>query len=387
MRGRGAVAAAVWTAAAAAAVLLFPTSIRGTDAAAYRAASHALDLAPDSRAVAGPDSALEALAFFDAIPGRLSLEGLPPIQGMLRLSPRAILFHPDDGYGPLYFPLFRQSRWDREPGRRPAIQLHSVDSAGATAVFMYHLDGAVFETVTPGALRALGESSAWVDMLAGTMSSGVVPLVDPADEAATVETIRTLAASSYADTLYRLFGAPDRPLGIVSKRGQAVGRLGEYVGSRDSISLAPGAMIHPDQLRHGLAHELAHRWQRREKRQMAAVWRGVPPIADPLRYGYRSVSEHQAEAVAFAVHYLQTTARPVFTTGERLVLLESYERLVPGTRRLARHLLGRPVYAQHPLIGHSLAAPRVISIHGSCAGLEAGRAAGAPGACSLIVTD
>ena len=74
VRGGGAVAAAVWTAAAAAAVLLFPTSIRGTDAAAYRAASHALDLAPDSRAVAGPDSALEALAFFDAIPGRLSLE-------------------------------------------------------------------------------------------------------------------------------------------------------------------------------------------------------------------------------------------------------------------------------------------------------------------------
>ena len=369
--------------AVAAALLLGGTAAVDEEPLAYRApTSHAL-VVP----LAGPDSALDALNYLNAIPGRLSLEGLPPIQGVLQLSPRAVLFHPDDGIGPLYFPLFRQSAWSRVPGRRPGIQLHSVDSAGPTAIFMYHLDGAVFETATPGALQALAETSAWVDSVDGTVSSGVVPLVDPNDQAAMVETVRTLAASSYADTLYRLFGAPDRPLGVVSRRGQAAGRLGEYVGSRDSVSLAPGAMIHPDQLRHGLAHELAHRWQRREKREMAAAWRGVSPIADSLRYGYRSVAEHQAEAVAFAVHYLQTTARPVFTTGERLTLLESYERLVPGTRRLARHLLGQPVYAHHPLRGQSLAAPRVISIHGSCAGLELARAAGAPGACSLIVTD
>jgi hypothetical protein len=387
VQGRGPVGAAVRTAAAAAAILALAALRPAPEAVAYRSALDGLTVPISTPIVAGPDSALDALSFFDAIPGRLSLEGLPPIQGVLQLSPRAILFHPDDGIGPLYFPLFRQSTWARVPGRRPAIQLHSVDSAGASAVFMYHLDGAVFETRAPGALRTLGETSGWVDSLAGTVSSGVIPLVDPADHEAMIETVRTLAASSYADTLYRLFGAPDRPLGVVSRRGQAMGRLGEYVGSRDSVSLAPGAMIHPEQLRHGLAHELAHRWQRREKRELAAVWRGVSPIDDSLRYGYRSVSEHQAEAVAFAVHYLQTTARPVFTTGERLTLLESYERLVPGTRRLARHLLAQPVYAQHPLIGHSLAAPRVISIHGSCAGLETGRSAGAPGACSLIVTD
>lgn len=385
LRG-GAAGAAVRVAAVTATVLVLAAPGADSQPAAYRAPPDAAQLAY-AIAPAGPDSALEALSFFDAIPGRLSLEGLPPIQGVLQLSPRAVLFHPNDGIGPLYFPLFRQSQWSRVPGRRPAIYLHSVDSAGPTAVFMYHLDGAVFETATPGALRALGETSAWVDNLAGTVSSGVIPLVDPDDETAMVEMVRDLAVSSYADTLYRLFGAPDRPLGVVSRRGQAMGRLGEYVGSRDSVSLAPGAMIHPDQLRHGLAHELAHRWQRRRKRDMAAVWRGVPPIADSLRYGYRSLAEHQAEAVAFAVHYLQTTARPVFTTGERLILLESYERLVPGTRRLARHLLEQPVYAHHPLIGHSLAAPRVISIHGSCAGLELARAAGAPGACSLIVTD
>ena len=348
---------------------------------------HASSLRLSEPVATDPDSARTEADLFDAIPGRLSLEGLPPMQGVLQLSPRAVLFHPDDGVGPLYFPLFRQSAWSRPAGRRPAIQLHSVDSAGPSSVFLYHLDGAVFETATPGVLRALVESSGWVDSVSGTVSSGVTPLVDPEDHAAMVETVRALAASSYADTLYRLFGAPDRPLGLVSRRGQAAGRLGEYVGSRDSVSLAPGAMIHPDQLRHGLVHELAHRWQRRQKKQLAALWRGVPPIADSLRYGYGSAAEHQAEAVAFAVHYLQTTARPVFTTGERLILLDSYERLVPGTRRLARHLLARPVYAHHPLIGHSLAAPRVVSIHGSCAGLDMARAVGAPGACSLIVTD
>ncbi|MDQ2671125.1 MAG: hypothetical protein M3Y31_10875 [Gemmatimonadota bacterium] len=333
-----------------------------------------------------PDSAIAALALAAEIPGRLSLEGLPPIPGVLQLSPRAVLFHPDNGVGPLYFPLFRQSAWARVPGRRPAIQLYSVDSAGPSAVFMYHLDGAVFETASPGALRSLAENSAWVDSLSGTVSPDAVPLVAPDDRDAMMETIRELATSPYADTLYRLFGAPDRPIGLVSKRGQAVGRLGEYVGSRDSISLAPAAMIHPEQLRHGLAHELAHRWQRREKRTLGRIWKGVAPISDSLRYGFRSNAEHQAEAVAFAVHYLQATAGTGYPAGARLVLLESYERLVPGTRRLVRYFLEQPVYSRHPLVGHSLAAPRVVSIHGACAGLETGRA-GTPGACSLIVTD
>lgn len=386
MAQRDAAARLCRTVSAGAMVAMLGLALPGAGSTAYRASFRAADgLATGTKSAAA--SAAGAALYLEEIPGRLSLEGLPPKPGVLQLSARAVLFHPDDGIGPLYFPLFRQSTWQRVPERRPAIQLYSVDSAGPTPVFMYHLDGAVFETARPGALRALGESSAWVDSISGTVSPDLVPLVDPRDTEAMLETVRTLAASAYADTLYRLFGAPDRVLGLVSRRGQAAGRLGEYVASRDSVSLAPGAMIHPEQLRHGLAHELAHRWQRHQKRELAAVWRGVPPIDDSLRYGYRSLAEHQAEAVAFAVHYLQTTARPVFTTGERLALLESYERLVPGTRRLARHLLGQPVYTRHPLIGHSLAAPRVISIHGACAGLRVGRAAGAPGTCSLIVTD
>lgn len=376
--GRGPVGSAVRAAAAAAALCVL--------SAATAPGLGATPLAPVGPDSAGPDSAA-AVGFAGEIRGRLSLEGLPPIAGVLQLSPRAVLFHPDDGVGPLYFPLFRQSAWDRVPGRRAAIRLHSVDSAGPSAIFMYHLDGALFETAAPGVLRALVETSAWVDSLPGSVSSGLVPLVDPRDQDGMLETIRALAASAYADTLYRLFGAPDRAIGLISERGQEAGRLGEYVASRDSVSLAPGQMIHPDQLRHGLAHELAHRWQRREKKTLERLWRGVSPITDSRRYGYRSEAEHQAEAVAFAVHYLQATTRPEVTTGERLFLLESYERLVPGTRRVARHLLQQRIYARHPLAGHSLAAPSVRSIHGSCAGLGAGRAAGPPGSCGLITTD
>lgn len=393
MQGRGTVGSAVVAAVTAAAMslsLLFAGA--APDTAAYRpASSTAAAPAPGATTAADPDSAVAAfVAALDLsaeIPGRLSLEGLPPMPGVLQLSPRAVLFHPADGVGPLYFPLYRESTWSRVPGRQPAIRLHAVDSVGASAVFLYRLERATFETATPGALQALSESAAWVDSVGRTVSADVAPLVDPEDYGAMVATVRELAASAYADTLYRLFGPPDRPIGLVSKRGQAQGRLGEYVASRDSVSLAPGAMIHPQQLRHGLAHELAHRWQRREKRVLGELWRGVAPIRDSLRYGFRSSGEHQAEAVAFAVHYLQTTAGEGFTDWERLRLLESYERLVPGTRRLAQYLIGQPIYSRHPLAGQALHAPRVVSIHGSCAGLRAGRAAGTPGACSLMVTD
>ncbi len=382
----GTVGSAVVAAAAAAAIWFAPTAA-GIASPAYRAP---LDAAGPAAAAAGPgdpESAVAALELAAEIPGRLSLEGLPPMPGVLQLSTRAVLFHPDDGVGPLYFPLYRQNAWSRTHARRPGIQLYAVDSVGTGRVFLYHLERATFETASPGALRALGETAAWVDSVRGTVSPDVVPLVDPADDAAMVAAVRELATGTYADTLYRLFGAPDRAIGIVSRRGQAKGRLGEYVASRDSISLAPGAMIHPAQLRHGLAHELAHRWQRREKQTLARLWRGVAPIRDTLRYGYGSQQEHQAEAVAFAVHYLQTTARAGLTTWEALTLLESYERLVPGTRRLAGYLVGQPVYAGHPLAGQALTAPRAVSIHGSCAGLELGRRAESPGACSLIVTN
>jgi hypothetical protein len=102
------------------------------------------------------------------------------------------------------------------------------------------------------------------------------------------------------------------------------------------------------QLRHALAHELGHRWQVRARAQLAALWTDVPDIRDPKRYGYRDPSEHQAEAIAFAINFLQTTATAASPLAA-LALLEHYELLVPGTRVLARYLLLQPVYRLHPL--------------------------------------
>jgi hypothetical protein len=137
---------------------------------------------------------------------------------------------------------------------------------------------------------------------------------------------------------------------VVGERGRALGRLGEYVATRDSLALDPGRMTSVDQLRHTLAHELAHRWQARSRAQLAMLWKGVPAIRDPKRYGYRNVGEQQAEAAAFAVHFLLATAT-TRDPGADALTLDHYELLVPGTRTLVRYLAMQPVFAGHPLRG------------------------------------
>jgi hypothetical protein len=103
------------------------------------------------------------------------------------------------------------------------------------------------------------------------------------------------------------------------------------------------------QLRHTLAHELGHRWQSRAPAQLSTLWWGVPPIRDPKRYGYGNVSEHQAEAVAFAINFLQTTAILTTLVTDAMTLLDHYELLVPGTRTMVRYLSLQPLYRSHPL--------------------------------------
>ena len=106
-------------------------------------------------------------------------------------------------------------------------------------------------------------------------------------------------------------------------------------------------MSSEDQLRHAMAHELAHRWQARSPAQLRTLWQGIAAIPDSRRYGHNSVSEHQAEAIAFAVHFLQTTAAAYDPAA--VSLLEQYELLVPGTGTMARYLALQPTYARHPL--------------------------------------
>jgi hypothetical protein len=263
-----------------------------------------------------------------AIPGYLSSWGLPPVEGHFIVSDSALVFQSSEG---------ATSMWS------PSVSLAYVDRDQGRSHYLFRIDAGVFETDAPGPLLRLAEGR-------GTVGSRPVPLAGSVrGSAATPKTIQEIATSAYADTLYRLFGKPQAPLGTVGPRGQRAGRLGEYIAASDSLTLDPERMTGEAQLRHAMAHELGHRWQAHAKAQLTALWVGVLSIRDPKRYGYGERSEHQAEAIAFAVHYLQTTAGSRGPAAASLTLLDHYELLVPGTRTIARYLSLQPVYRRHPL--------------------------------------
>lgn len=331
--------------------------------AGYRSAV-ARDTVPPKNRLRDSMALSEALhlGFRGEAVGYLSQAGLPPVPGRLALGADGLAFRPAGGGEALPYPLYRE-RPDSEFGRLrvPSLELYGIQPAGTDSVYLFHLDGAVFETAAPGLFRLLVDHPEWLDSLPQRVPDPEATLVPRGDTLGAQQLVDSLAGSAYADSLYQLFGRPTRPIGLVGAHGQAVGRLGEYIGSRDSVSLLPDHMISLGQLRQGFTHELAHRWQRREHATLRKLWKGVPPITDSLRYGYREVREQQAEAVAFAVHFLQASARPDLTPNQRSALLDAHERLVPGTRVMTRYLLTKPLYRRHPLAGTRLAgsaAPR-----------------------------
>jgi hypothetical protein len=301
-----------------------------------------------SRAAPGHDgrAALSAGAVID---GYLSPRGLPPLAGQVLVTDTGLVFHSIDNRIRATFPLIgpvRQSegrRW-----RAPAVSLAYVTESEGRMAYLFRIDGAVFETSAPGPLLELAAHPAWLDSLGSREWVVEQSLVRPGDGAAAIRLVKGLAQGPFADSLYSLFGRPTRPFGLVGDRGRGAGRIGEYIASRDSLSLDPARMGSETQLRHAFAHELAHRWQARAPGQLAILWRGVPPIQDPRRYGHESISEHQAEAVAFAFHFLQSTAT-VQPAGRPTELLDHYELLVPGTSVMARYLALQPLYRTHPL--------------------------------------
>jgi hypothetical protein len=284
-----------------------------------------------------------------AVSGFLSVRGLPPQAGTIVLIDGGLLFRSADGRTATTYPLvgpLRQragQRW-----RAPAVTLAYVDVSQGRRVYLFRVEGGVFETDVPGPLLDLTERPLWLDSVRSREWTAHPPLVDPADAGGIQRITAAMARSEYADTLYALFGRPVRSTGQVGERGRRAGRLGEYIAGRDSLALDPARMTSTEQLRHAFAHELGHRWQARSPRQLELLWQGVGPIKDSKRYGYGSTPEHQAEAVAFAVHFLQATAGGATPAGA-LRLLDHYELLVPGTSVLTRYLALQPVYARHPL--------------------------------------
>jgi hypothetical protein len=285
-----------------------------------------------SRSAATHSSKLVATT---VVPGYWSSWGLPPVAGRFTVGMTTMDFRPIDG-----------GSVDQEEGWRSAtVSLAYVERDGAHVRYLFHINAGVFETEQPAPLLALIARSRGLPPTDLPRSR----FVDPEDSAAVRLKLQEITRSAYADSLYSLFGRPSVGIGLVGDKGRRAGRLGEYVASRDSVALDPGHMIGEQQLRHTMAHELGHRFEARGAAQLAILWTGVPPIPDPHRYGHSDLAEHQAEAIAFAVNFLQTTAPRGKSPSDALALLEHYELLVPGTRIMVRYLLLQPLYRQHPL--------------------------------------
>jgi hypothetical protein len=290
-----------------------------------------------------------ALGLGAIIPGYLSSRGLPPVQGQFTVTDTGLVFRSVQGHV-TRFPLVGPVR--ENAGRRwraSAVSLAYVEDGGARPVYVFRIEAGVFETDAPGPLLEVAAHPSWLDSLRATEWAADRPLVDGSDSIAVWKTARQMAGSSYADSLYVLLGKPQAPVGLIGRRGRMAGRLGEYIVSRDSLALDPGRMTGEAQLRHAVAHELGHRWQARAKAQLSMLWSGVAPIRDTKRYGYGDLSEHQAEAIAFAINFLQTTASGTENAASSLTLLDHYELLVPGTRTIVRYLSLQPIYRNHPL--------------------------------------
>jgi hypothetical protein len=282
------------------------------------------------------------------IPGYLSARGLPPVRGRFIVTDSGLVFRSAAGATarfPIVGPVRNASgrKW-----RASAVSLAYIDETSGHLSYVFRVDAGVFETDTPGPLLDLASHPMWLDSLAPTDWVRDQPLVRSGDSTALWATARAITTGTYADTLYALFGTPRSRVGLIGSRGRKAGRLGEYIGRRDSLALDPGRMIGTAQLRHTLAHELGHRWQLLAPGQLATLWRGVDAMRDPKRYGYGSTTEHQAEAIAFAVDFLQTTTAAT-DADDALTLLNHYELLVPGTRTMVRYLALQPVYRRHPL--------------------------------------
>ena len=258
----------------------------------------------------------------------------------------SLVFRPADNGELTVLPLFRSSGLDSP--RLPSVRLMEVAGGETDPVFLFHLGSAVVETSAPGVLGELVAEPARVDELGTPWTTTTLTLAPPRDPAAAAAIVRSLMATPLADSLFAVFGRPARPAGLVGPRGERAGRLGEYLAGRDSVALSPAFMTSAAQLRHALAHELAHRWLRDHPQSARALAAVMAPIRDSLRYGFRNQDEQLAESLAFAVHFLDASRRPTAPV-RAASLLESYERLVPGTRNAAQLLLTFPAYELHPL--------------------------------------
>ncbi len=277
--------------------------------------------------------------FAAVVPGTLILRGTEPRQGQLYVADRWMVFRPDGTAGVIPVPVIVT----HTDGRPPVWAMRVVASRSAANTAFDITGWGRFETAQPKA----------ISLLLGGRSAPEMLLEEPGallrDGVAPHAIIEVLAASGFADTLYAIAGRPRAPIGLLSEAHRRAGDAALYSPATDSIALDPHTARSIDDLRGMLAHEVGHRLQRTRPTLLDGVWATVPAITDPEVYGFGNREEHQAEAVRFAVIYLQITASAGRDREADVLLLDLYESLMPGTGTVARLLLGEPVFSRHPL--------------------------------------
>jgi hypothetical protein len=151
------------------------------------------------------------------------------------------------------------------------------------------------------------------------------------EELTGLEVIRDLETSPFADSARQVLGHPAAPTGLVGKAGREARHIGEYIRSRDSVALAPGAIFTTAQLQHAYLHELSHHWMARHAELGRRLLTQLPPMDDSTRYGFGDPDEHAAEALAYAVQFWRAASHGPDDLG-RGRLLAAYETVMPGTR-------------------------------------------------------
>lgn len=178
----------------------------------------------------------------------------------------------------------------------------------------------------------------WFDSAAQPLSSASVPAWRPQPNRALaieldqgMRVVRDLEASAFADSARQIFGTPSAPTGLVGQAGREARHIGEYIRSRDSVALSPGAIFSRAQLQHAYLHELGHHWMAHHPDLGRRLLAQLPPLTDSSQYGFGDPDEHAAESLAYAVQFWRASHSGADSLG-RGRLLAAYEEVMPGTR-------------------------------------------------------
>lgn len=176
------------------------------------------------------------------------------------------------------------------------------------------------------------------------------------------QVVSLLPQSAYFDTLTTLFGEVKINFGqIVSGTAFVPGQggiLAEYTVSANQVILKEPASEELYMYRAALTHELVHAWQAKEGDILGEIWERyniLPPADKMINYASYSKTEHQAEATAAAVGFLNILGRVDLQDSIKVALGRHLDALAPGTLIMTRVLLSHPVYAFHPIKNRTLA--------------------------------